>query len=423
MLLTLLIATALAGTDAPPRRAQRRIASLHAEARADLDRCAAARPESERDCLGELLARWESATVRARGRDWPVHAPGIDAARSRHTALVLDHARTQRLAEASLEWSTLRPRLDEPDTDALTLVDGFIARWSVAQVEHDGERVAVRPQELRLAESIRPQVEFGARVIALDAPPWTGRFARGEPTPPPVLRQRDAKKNAVIDDARWFHDVDWRLPAVFRSDVARGTDIPTTPPPAVADLPRALGGEPAHRYLVDGELRVGVFGAGSRWALLGLFERETSALVRAFDFTRWITAPATLPGDEGFVDQSVGWAEVRGGVLFVSHFHRTYARSSRGHNAYLSAIDVESGTLLWRSAPLVCNAANFVVTEDHILCGYGFTAEPDRVTVVDRRTGRTTGSHPVKTGPDWLLLRDGVLYVRTYDTDYTFDVR
>ena len=52
--------------------------------------------------------------------------------------------------------------------------------------------------------------------------------------------------------------------------------------------------------------------------------------------------------------------QVKGhGVLYVSHSHNTYAKSSMGTNAYIIAVDLVTGKILWRSAPLVANASNF----------------------------------------------------------------
>jgi hypothetical protein len=54
--------------------------------------------------------------------------------------------------------------------------------------------------------------------------------------------------------------------------------------------------------------------------------------------------------------------------------------ADKGRNAYLSAIDLGTKKTLWRSPALVANARTFVVTGDHIVAGYGFTAEPDSCT-------------------------------------------
>lgn len=117
------------------------------------------------------------------------------------------------------------------------------------------------------------------------------------------------------------------------------------------------------------------------------------------------------------------WAAVEGDVLYLSFGHRTYAASSKGANAYISAIDLKTGELLWRSAPLVSNAANFVIRGGHILAGYGFTAEPDYLFVLDRATGKTVSRTKVKSGPDYLFVQGDRLLVRCYDYDYVFELR
>jgi hypothetical protein len=78
---------------------------------------------------------------------------------------------------------------------------------------------------------------------------------------------------------------------------------------------------------------------------------------------------------------------------------------------------------LWRSQPLVCNANNFVIINDVIICGYGFTAEPDFLYLIDKTTGEILQQIKVKTAPEYLIQKDNKLYVRTYDRDYLFEVR
>lgn len=110
-------------------------------------------------------------------------------------------------------------------------------------------------------------------------------------------------------------------------------------------------------------------------------------------------------------------------MLYVAHGHRTYAKSSHGMNAYLTAIDLRSGKPLWHSAPLVANATNFTfLDDDHLVTGYGFTAEPDFLYVLRAKDGAAVAKIPLKSGPSYLLRKDGRLFVRTYDRDYVFRV-
>ena len=129
----------------------------------------------------------------------------------------------------------------------------------------------------------------------------------------------------------------------------------------------------------------------------------------AFDFTTY-----TQPPNRGDFEP-VTWAREANGVLYVSNSHLTYATTTRGRNAYVSAIDLATKKLLWRSPALVANARTFVVTGDLIVAGYGFTAEPDFLYLLDRRTGNVLDRLAVPSAPEIVKLRGSTLHVRTYD--------
>lgn len=122
---------------------------------------------------------------------------------------------------------------------------------------------------------------------------------------------------------------------------------------------------------------------------------------------------------EDFADQRLIYAEVQDGVLYVSSGHNTYADTCE-ETAYITAIDMETNTVLWKSAPMVCNARSFVIVDDYIVCGYGFTKEDDYLNVLRRDNGVLQEQIPLKTAPYYIFLKDGILYVRCYDTNYTF---
>lgn len=142
----------------------------------------------------------------------------------------------------------------------------------------------------------------------------------------------------------------------------------------------------------------------------------------ALDFTSFKDAPFVNPGDEGFVSQSVRYAHIVGDVLYVQHGHMTYAYSSGGQNAYISAIDLKSGNILWTTEPLTSNC-NFIVVDNTIICGYGFTAEDDYLYLVDIKTGRRRQSIKVASGPEIIIRKNEQVYVRTYNRDYVFDIK
>ena len=141
-----------------------------------------------------------------------------------------------------------------------------------------------------------------------------------------------------------------------------------------------------------------------------------------WDFSKWSQTGQEVKEDLPYTKQEVTWAERVGDILYVSHGHRTYAKSSAGLNAWISAIDLSSGALLWRSEPLVSNAQNFLIVGDVIVCGYGFTAEPDFIRQLNRHTGETLQKIPVPSGPELLLMKDSRLFVRTYNRDLQFSV-
>jgi hypothetical protein len=113
--------------------------------------------------------------------------------------------------------------------------------------------------------------------------------------------------------------------------------------------------------------------------------------------------------------EPVTWAREVDGILYVSNSHLTYASATKGRNAYVSAIDLARRKTLWRSPALVANARTFVVTDDLIVAGYGFTAEPDFLYLLDRRTGKVLDRLAVASAPEVIKLRGDTVHVRTYD--------
>ena len=140
------------------------------------------------------------------------------------------------------------------------------------------------------------------------------------------------------------------------------------------------------------------------------------------DFSNFVRAPYTNPGDESFVFQSIRRAVIVGDVLYVQHGHNTYAYSSRGDNAYISAIDLRQHKILWTTVPLTCNSEDFIIVNNTIICGYGFTQEEDYVYLVDMATGKRRQTIKVASGPETIVFKNDKVYVRTYNTDYVFDI-
>ena len=144
-------------------------------------------------------------------------------------------------------------------------------------------------------------------------------------------------------------------------------------------------------------------------------------VIAELEFTEFMYAPDLVEEDRDYVDERVRDAKIRNGVLYVSVSHLTYAESAPS-NAYIMAISLEDYSIIWKSEPLVCNSYNFEIVDDIIFTGYGFTAEPDYLFQIDRLTGTVLETYKLKSKADYIIYKDDKLYVRTYDTDYVFEV-
>jgi hypothetical protein len=134
-------------------------------------------------------------------------------------------------------------------------------------------------------------------------------------------------------------------------------------------------------------------------------------------------AQGNITADVPTISHRLLWAQAKDGVLYVSHSAGGYAKDAKGQTAYLTALDAKSGELLWRSQPLVANASTFVVGDGYVITGYGFTAEPDFMYVLDAQTGAVTQKLPVRSGPEVILFNRERVFVRCYDTNYVFSLK
>ena len=250
-------------------------------------------------------------------------------------------------------------------------------------------------------------------LVVLGTPSWPAPVG----TPPalpgaPYLVLQSSRANAITDTRAWF-----RRNAIVPAEwtVAAGGDIPGAPLPKA--LPRTFLGRPLQRAIRDGSLAILVFGTPAAPRFVVGARPRTGEILWSYDFGAYAFAPTTPAAERAFGRQGVVWALVRDGVLYVEHAHSSFARSSGGRTAYVTAVDLRTDRVRWRSRALVGNASTFVITRGVIVTGYGFTSEPDHLYLLDRETGSALGSLEVPSGPEYVALRNGRLYVRTYDHD------
>ena len=112
-------------------------------------------------------------------------------------------------------------------------------------------------------------------------------------------------------------------------------------------------------------------------------------------------------------------AYLKDGIFYGASVANGYAQPN---TCFMFAYDLENEKLLWRSADQSYNSMNFVVEGDVLICGYGFTAEPDYLYQINRNTGEIIDRLLLKKMPDLIVEQDGKLYVHTYSYNYVIEI-
>ena len=245
-----------------------------------------------------------------------------------------------------------------------------------------------------------------APIIALPAPPATAFQADGIAKP---SSQRSKVRLRIVYRKRHKH---WANDVVFRRrhGLSRRLVSPFGPPRVLPDD----GGKSRRIYLIDnGRMRLGIYRGGAKGPYLIGFETGTGRRGFAFAFPAWRD-----PGR-----QTLQWAWRERDVLYVAHAHDGYARRSGGRNAYISALALSDGKLLWRSRPLVANTRNFIVVRDAIVAAYGYTSESNALYVLDKGDGAVVQRIALAAGPLWLYRRGNRVYVSGYPENTILAIR
>ena len=255
--------------------------------------------------------------------------------------------------------------------------------------------------------------------FVMPAPSFTGKIAGNKQKINKLkLKQVSSKKNAITDEEEWFADNNLSLPVyeVPNSFMHEKGNIPDR-------TPASYKSNMLVEAIYDDNYTFLVYGTNfSDGKYLIITDKAMTKTYHVLDFSKYAMAPKHKPGDLPFINQRVTWAAIEDSILYVSHRHRTYAESSKGMNAYITAINLNDYSVIWRSKPLACNSANFEIIGDIIVCGYGFTNEKDYLFTLNKYTGGIMDKIKLKSGPDYIIKKGNNLYVRTYDTDYVFSI-
>jgi hypothetical protein len=300
-----------------------------------------------------------------------------------------------------------------------------------AEREAEGARpepasAKARPAPAEPAPMSDPDPEY----VVLPAPPFAYTLRAEAPVkhqgPMPTLAIVSSKRNGIIDEEAWFRTNKlslplWTLPprapssrprrGLFRGGGPSGPIVPLggSGDPLPPEIPSTFGGREIGKAIKGTDASIVIHYRGS--PTLVVVRDALGEALGAYDFSEYGRA------------SDVNWADVQDGVLYACTSNLFYAADSGGRNAFITAIEIGSGELLWQSEPLVCNSHSFVLRDGWIITGYGYTAEPDFLFVLDMKTGVVVQRLPVKSGPDVIIEKGGKLYVRTYDRDYVLAFR
>ncbi len=301
---------------------------------------------------------------------------------------------------------------------AIASVIGVPLVWTLTNPKQPVAETKSRPESPQPTPITRNKLE-ALEVVQLPSPNFRRSPISSSESGSLQLHQISAEPNQITDTTAWFQKHQLSLPTYAVPNPLRNE---------VGNLPNGIEPKIGSDVIVDAIqsnnhllLLYGPDYSGGT-SLYG-YDESSRIYLYGFDFQNYTLAPENDPADLDFVEQRIHWAEQEGNILYVSHGHRTYARSSRGMNAYITAIDLTTKTPLWTSQPLVSNANNFLVLEKYLITGYGFTDETDFLYLLDRNSGDVVHSKVLGTAPDYIFRKGDRLLVRGYNIDYEFQRR
>lgn len=265
--------------------------------------------------------------------------------------------------------------------------------------------------------------------VPLETPPFEYTFSAGSVSDPYLLLL-ECEDNSITDYDQWFDSLGEPWPsATFHNGGVNDAIRGDTPPRGIAGSIEVPGGTTFSLFQVinSGDHVISFYGdPPNRFGvvinprILVVHRSRTLEILKVLDFLTYTHDPEEgETGEHLFTFQDLKWAEIEDGVLYVSNGHRTYA-DSWDRTSFITALDLSTLELIWRSEPLVSNSHNFLLTGELIVTGYGFTAEDDFVYLLDRSTGEILHSEAVPSAPEYFHLDGDTLRVRCYDVDCEF---
>jgi hypothetical protein len=287
----------------------------------------------------------------------------------------------------------------------------LVRRASVA-LKGLGERFFAAVLELEASRgpaAARPFFLESAPPIRVAEPGWPGPSqALPVSGSPSLVRVTRAKASPSASSPQPF---DGRHTAYIAMS-ANGA-LPTGAPP---EIPTAYGLTPLRAIIPSGDRLVLIY--GDRYVASTLSGR----VERIFDLDGLRHPPNPDPKFARFAVQEVTHAAVDQNRLYVCNGGGSYARDVHGKKGYVTQIDLDTGKVLWRSAPLVCNA-EILLLGDLLVTGYGFTHEPDALYLLHTSDGTIAARAQIEASPEKIDLEAGQIRVETDKVVLTYAVR
>lgn len=291
-------------------------------------------------------------------------------------------------------------------------------RETETEAETERETEAGKEAETDMGETASAAgMEKAAPQTVLVERPAQDYYLAKEPDTPAehtlTLTKTFEKANAITDEEGWFDANQLHFPTytVPYEQWGENGNVPE-------EIPAACEGLSLTQVSYDEAYLYCLYGENDYWSgyILNLYDRQTYAPVYSLDFSAY-----RYSSEFASTEQRIWWAKAADQILYVSVGHGTYSETEP-HHAYIIAVDLRNMSILWQTEPLVSNAYNFEIVGNEIVCGYGFTAEDDFLYQIDMDTGRILAQTPVNSMVYYILRKEDALYVRTYNTNYVFQI-
>ena len=251
--------------------------------------------------------------------------------------------------------------------------------------------------------------DTNSAMIVLNAPNLKGStLKRDKSHKQVVLKQKSKKANSITDDEEWFANNQLKVSGIIYETTPNYPYNHKAPTP---DL-MTFNNIPLRNVYEYGNTQIYAYG-DIYYNVKTLLIVKDGKITHKMNFENFAKPHGHY----------IGWVMLEDDILYIQHTGEGYADGFNGQNAYISAISLKDNQILWTTKPLTSNSRNFIISGNSIITGYGFTDEPDFLYVIDKFSGTRVQTLKLKTGPDYIIEKDGLIYVRTYNTDYTFSIK